>query len=116
MWCLYITHVGSVRDELAKENILVAVEGVDDDVHQTGHLSLELVLLGTGLELLVLGGGRPAMMRGEERDGARSVDVDIPEDDTAIGIFVFWTYTGSGNKQKKKKNAMLRRRKATAKQ
>ena len=82
------THVGSVRDELAKEDVLVAVQGVDDDVHQTRHLSLELVLLGTSLELLVLGGGRPAIIRGE-RDGARSVDVDIPEDERAIGNFLW---------------------------
>ena len=57
----WFTHVGSVRDELAKEDVFVAVKRVDDDVHQTGHLSLELVLLGTSLELLVLVGGRPAV-------------------------------------------------------
>mmetsp|Transcript_42364 Transcript_42364/g.76600 ORF Transcript_42364/g.76600 Transcript_42364/m.76600 type:complete len:651 (+) Transcript_42364:522-2474(+) len=40
-----LERVGRVRDELSQEDVLVCVKRVDDDVHETAHLSLELVLL-----------------------------------------------------------------------
>ena len=49
-----IEGVASVGDELAKEDVLVGVQRVDDDVHQARDLGLELGHLGAGLERLVL--------------------------------------------------------------
>ena len=40
------THVRGVGDELTEEDVLVAVERVDQDVHQARHLRLELILFG----------------------------------------------------------------------
>src|SRR5262249_11144643 len=40
-----VERVGRVRDQLAKENVLVRVEGVDHQVQQLADLGLELVAL-----------------------------------------------------------------------
>ena len=45
-----VQRVGGVGDELAQEDVLVGVEGVDDDVHQARHLGLQ------GIEGQVQGG------------------------------------------------------------
>ena len=39
------TYIRGIGDELPQEDVLVAVERVDDDVHKSGHLSLEFKLL-----------------------------------------------------------------------
>jgi hypothetical protein len=39
------TYIRGIGYELPQEDVLVAVEWVDDDVHKSGHLSLELKLL-----------------------------------------------------------------------
>jgi hypothetical protein len=46
------TYIRGIRYELPQEDILVAVEWVDDDVHESGNLSLELKLLGWAPESL----------------------------------------------------------------
>ena len=47
--------IGPVRDQLAEEDVLLLVQGVDDDVHQPGDLGLELELLHVLLQGLLLG-------------------------------------------------------------
>lgn len=97
-----VTHVRSVRDELAEEDVLVAVERVDDDVHKTGHLSLELMLLGALLEFPVLAGFRPAIAMGKERGG---IKVSVTSTYRREGAFCF---PGSPKKLSKwTKNSML---------
>lgn len=39
------TYVRGVGDQLPEENVLVTIEGVDDNIHEPRHLSLELKLL-----------------------------------------------------------------------
>jgi len=47
--------IGSIGDELTKENLLVRIESVDDEAHQLGNLSLEGESLGLGFHLNFFG-------------------------------------------------------------
>ena len=49
------THVARVGDELAEEDVLVGVQGVDQNVHQARHLRLELKLLRVLAQLEAVG-------------------------------------------------------------
>lgn len=40
-----VTYIWGIRYEFPKEHVFVAVQGVDDDIHQSWNLRLELELL-----------------------------------------------------------------------
>ena len=42
-----VESIGTVRDQLSKEDLLVGVDGVDDQAQELGDLSLELKSLGS---------------------------------------------------------------------
>jgi hypothetical protein len=65
-----VKRIRSVRNELTKENLLVAVESVDDQVQQLIDLSLErerLYVFGRHDDGLWRGGGRRELCREDER-------------------------------------------------
>lgn len=46
------TYIWCIGDEFSQENILVAIEGIDDDIHKPRHFSLEFKLLCMGSQSL----------------------------------------------------------------
>lgn len=53
-----VPHVGSVGDELAQEDVFVAVQRVDEDVHQARHFRLKLIFLARLAQLVHIAVGR----------------------------------------------------------
>ena len=58
-------HVTRVADQLAQENVFVAVQRVDEDVHEARDLRLELILLSSLAQLVAAA----ARMHGRRRKG-----------------------------------------------